>query len=43
VKERGIALEKRIREKVTAKLGDQVDAVLLDAIIKRTLKVTGFK
>lgn len=42
-RERGIALEKRIREKVAAKLGDQVDAQLLDAIIKRALKVTGMK
>lgn len=42
-RERGIALEKRIREKVTAKLGDQVNAQLLDAIIKRTLKATGMK
>ncbi len=36
-------LENRIREKVAAKLGNQVDATLLDAIIKRTLKVTGMK
>ena len=42
-RERGSALEKRIREKVAAKLGDQVDPTLLDAIIKRTLKVTGMK
>lgn len=41
--ERGIAFEKRIREKVAAKLGNQVDASLLDAIIKRTLKATGMK
>jgi hypothetical protein len=41
--ERGIALEKRIREKVAAKLGDQVDASLLDTIIKRTLKVVRLK
>ncbi|MFN8427056.1 MAG: hypothetical protein U0X87_12480 [Anaerolineales bacterium] len=34
-------LEKRIREKVAAKLGNQVDASLLDAIIKRTLKADG--
>ena len=39
----GAELEKRIREKVAAKLGDQVDPTLLDAIIKRTLKVTGMK
>ncbi len=37
------SLEKRIREKVAAKLGNQVDASLLDAIIKRTLKATGMK
>jgi len=37
------SLEKRIREKVFAKLGNQVDASLLDAIIKRTLKATGMK
>ena len=41
--ERGAELEKRIREKVAAKLGDQMDAQLLDAIIKRALKVTGMK
>jgi len=41
--ERGIALEKRIRDKVAAKLGDQVDASLLDTIIKRTLKVIRLK
>lgn len=43
LRERGVELEKRIREKVTAKLGNQIDAQLLDAIIKRTLKVTGMK
>ena len=37
------SLEKRIREKVFAKLGNQVGAGLLDAIIKRTLKATGMK
>jgi len=37
------SLEKRIREKVAARLGDQVDATLLDTIIKRTLKITGMK
>ncbi|HMR98301.1 MAG TPA: hypothetical protein PKE62_03520 [Anaerolineales bacterium] len=42
-RERGVELEKRIREKVAAKLGNQVDASLLDAIIKRTLKATGMK
>jgi hypothetical protein len=40
---RGAALEKRIREKVAARLGNQIDPHLLDAIIKRTLKVTGLK
>lgn len=40
---RGAALEKRIREKVAARLGNQINAQLLDAIIKRTLKVTGMK
>jgi len=42
-REKGVELEKRIREKVAAKLGNQVDASLLDAIIKRTLKATGMK
>ena len=42
-RERGDALEKRIREKVAARLGNQVDAQLLDTIIKRTLKITGIK
>jgi hypothetical protein len=37
------ALEKRIRDAVIARLGNQVDAKLLDTIIKRTLKVTGMK
>jgi hypothetical protein len=41
--ERESALEKRIREKVAAKLGDQVDASLLDTIIKRTLKLARIK
>lgn len=41
--ERGTELEKRIRERVAAKLGDQVDATLLDTIIKRTLKVIRLK
>lgn len=39
----GSALEKRIREKVAAKLGNQVDASLLDTIIKRTLKLVRVK
>jgi hypothetical protein len=43
LRERGVELEKRIREKVAAKLGDQVDASLLDTIIKRTLKVIRLK
>ena len=42
-REKGVELEKHIREKVAAKLGNQVDANLLDAIIKRTLKATGMK
>jgi len=42
-KERGIALEKRIREKVAAQLGNQIEPQLLDAIIKRTLQATGMK
>ena len=40
---RRASLEKRIREKVAARLGDQVNAQLLDTIIKRTLKITGMK
>ena len=39
--ERGTALEKRIHDAVTARLGNQVDSGLLDAIIKRVLKATG--
>jgi hypothetical protein len=39
----GIALEKRIREKVAAQLGAQIDPQLLDAILKRTLTVLGMK
>lgn len=42
-RERESSLEKRIREKVAAKLGNQVDASLLDAIIKRTLKAVRLK
>ena len=41
--ERGVELEKRIRDAVAARLGDQVDATLLDTIIKRTLKVIRLK
>ena len=40
---RRAALEKRIREKVAAKLGNQVDASLLDTIINRTMKVIRLK
>lgn len=41
--EKGALLEKRIREKVAAKLGNQVDSSLLDTIIKRTLKLVRTK
>lgn len=40
---RGAALEKRIREKVAAQLGNQIEPQLLDTILKRTLKVLGMK
>ncbi len=43
LRERGVELEKRIRDKVAAKLGNQVDASLLDTIIKRTLKLVRAK
>jgi len=43
LRERGGGLEKRIREKVAAKLGNQVDASLLDTIIRRTLKLVRTK
>jgi hypothetical protein len=36
-------LEKRIREAVAARLGNQVDSKLLDAIIQRVVKATGLK
>jgi hypothetical protein len=36
-------LEKRIRAAVSARLGNQVDSKLLDAIIKRVVKATGLK
>jgi hypothetical protein len=36
-------LTSRIRAAVAAKLGDQVDPVLLDVIIQRVLKSTGVK
>ncbi len=37
------ALEQRIRTSVFAKMGNQVDAKLLDTIIHRVLKSTGLK
>jgi len=37
------ALAARIRAAVAAKMGDQVDAKLLDTIIQRVLKSTGLK
>jgi len=37
------ALEQRIRAAVSAKMGNQVDARLLDLIIARVLKSTGMK
>ena len=37
------ALEQRIRAAVAAKMGNQVDAKLLDTIIHRVLKSTGMK
>jgi len=40
---RGAALEKRIREKVASQLGNQIEPQLLDAILKRTLRVMGMK
>ena len=36
-------IETRIRSAVIAKLGDQVDAKLLDNIIQRVVKATGLK
>jgi hypothetical protein len=36
-------LQKRIRAAVQARMGDQVDAELLDVIIQRVLKSTGMK
>lgn len=41
--ERESAIAQRIRSAVVAKLGDQVDAKLLDAIIHRVVKATGLK
>lgn len=40
---KAIAIEQRIRAAVAAKMGDQVDAKLLDLIIARVLKSTGMK
>jgi hypothetical protein len=39
----GVELHQRIRNAVTARLGSQVDASLLDAIIARVLKATGIQ
>ncbi len=39
----GMALHQRIRDAVIARLGNQVDANLLDVIITRVLKNTGVK
>jgi hypothetical protein len=36
-------LEKRIRAAVAARLGNQVDSKLLDAIVRRVVKATGLK
>lgn len=41
--ERGTVIEQRIRSAVLAKLGNQVDAQLLDNIIHRVVKATGLK
>ena len=41
--ERGSDLAQRIRSSVLARLGNQVDAKLLDVIIQRVLKSTGVK
>jgi len=42
-KDEGLGLQQRIRDAVEARLGAQVDANLLDVIIKRVLKSTGLK
>jgi hypothetical protein len=42
-KEKASDIEQRIRSAVIAKLGDQVDAKLLDNIIHRVVKSTGLK
>ncbi|MCL4530708.1 MAG: hypothetical protein M1282_15020 [Chloroflexi bacterium] len=36
-------LQTRIRDAVTARLGNQIDPALLDSIIQRVLKTTGLK
>ena len=41
--ERGNAVAQRIRSAVIARLGNQVDAKLLDSIIQRVVKATGVK
>jgi hypothetical protein len=38
-----VAIEQRIRSAVMARLGNQVDAQLLDNIIHRVVKATGLK
>ena len=40
-RERGSAVAQRIRSAVLARLGNQVDAKLLDSIIQRVVKATG--
>ena len=40
-RERGSAVGQRIRSAVLARLGNQVDAKLLDSIIQRVVKATG--
>ncbi len=42
-KDEGSELQQHIRDAVAARLGTQVDANLLDVIIKRVLKSTGMK
>ena len=41
--EKGNAIAQRIRSAVLARLGNQVDAKLLDSIIQRVVKATGVK
>jgi hypothetical protein len=43
ISEKTGAIEQRIRAAVIAKLGNQVDAKLLDTIIQRVVKSTGLK